>query len=247
MDIEYTDLRDSALEELKKHMDSLDPSKGKKLAYWVKDYVTFLRQESTFQPDKLIRYKRGAIIKAHLGFRVGSEEGGLHYAIVMDANNSIHSPIVTVIPLTSIKPGFDSSKLPRSNVNLGSEIYSLLDDTLSHELNDAEEKLRIHAAEWEISKANGGITREQKLQMQELREQARYCRRMLDECARMKQGSIALVGQITTISKIRIYNPRYSRDALSKIRISSSTLNALDQKVQELFGPKQTSEKTGKI
>ncbi len=32
----------------------------------------------------LRRYKRGEIVKVHLGFNVGSEEGGLHYAVVLD-------------------------------------------------------------------------------------------------------------------------------------------------------------------
>ena len=237
MDADYSALRDTALDELKKYIDSLDPSQGKKLAYWINDYVRFLKQEAIFQPEKLIRYKRGSIIKAHLGYRVGSEEGGLHYAIVMDANNAIRSPIVTVIPLTSIKPGFDSAKLPRANVNLGDEVHSLLDKALTRELKDAEEKVLALAADIEKSKANGGVTQEQKNQLQALREQVKYCKRMLSESTRMKQGSIALVGQITTISKIRIYDPKYSRDALSNIRISSATLDLLDKKVQELFGP----------
>jgi hypothetical protein len=59
---------------------------------------------------------------------------------------------------------------------------------------------------------------------------------MKKEADRMKQGSIALVGQITTVSKIRIYDPRYSKDALSKVRVSSDTLDLLDAKIQELFG-----------
>ena len=103
----YESIRDTALDKLKNYIDDLDPDKGKKLAYWVSDYVNFLDSEATFTPDKLIRYKRGSIIKVHLGYRIGSEEGGLHYAIVMDRQNSIHSPTITVIPLTSIKSGVD--------------------------------------------------------------------------------------------------------------------------------------------
>lgn len=238
MDADYSMLRDSSLDNLKKYMDSLDTPQGKKLAYWISDYVRFLKQEATFQPEKLIRYKRGSIIKAHLGYRVGSEEGGLHYAIVMDTNNALYSPVVTVIPLTSIKSEGDSAKLPRANVNLGDEVHSLLDETLNRELTCAEEKLLVLSADVEKSKASGGITQEQKTQLQQLRKQIQYCKNMLKESNRMKHGSIALVGQITTISKIRIYDPQYSRDALSNIRISSKTLDLLDKKIQELFGPR---------
>ena len=59
---------------------------------------------------------------------------------------------------------------------------------------------------------------------------------MRDEIERMNIGSIALVGQITTISKIRIYDPKYKNDALSKVRVSASTLDILDKRIQELYG-----------
>ena len=72
--------------------------------------------------------------------------------------------------------------------------------------------------------------------MKEIQQEIRYCEKMKNEADRMKQGSIALVGQIVTISKIRIYDPKYSKDALSKVRISAATLDILDAKVQELYG-----------
>lgn len=230
---DYTKLRDSALDELKTYMDSLEETQGSKLAYWVKDYVHLLQQEANFQPRKLIRYKRGAIVKVHLGYRIGSEEGGLHYAVVMDSQNALSSPVLTVIPLTSIKPGFDISKMHRSNVHLGNEVYDLLNDTLAQEFTIATQTLNEHSEEW----LEGDLTTDQKQEMNNLREQILYCKRMMNEIKRMKQGSIALVGQITTVSKLRVRDPRYPNDALSNIRLSSSTLDALDAKVQELFGP----------
>lgn len=230
---DYTTLRDSALNELKAYMDSLDETKGAKLAYWVKDYVHLLQQEANFQPRKLIRYKRGSIVKVHLGYRIGSEEGGLHYAVVMDSQNAMSSPVLTVIPLTSIKPGFDISKMHHSNVHLGNEVYDLLNDTFVQEITVANQTLTDHSDEW----TSGNLTAEQKQEINNLRNQIIYCKRMLEEIKRMKQGSIALVGQITTVSKLRVYDPRYPNDALSNIRLSSSSLDALDKKVQELFGP----------
>ena len=44
---------------------------------------------------------------------------------------------------------------------------------------------------------------------------------MKNEIKNMKKGSIALVNQITTISKIRIYDPKRNDDVLSKIRLSN--------------------------
>lgn len=232
---DYNSLRNTALAEIKQYMDSIDEDKGKKLAYWIKDYTKFLTQEQSFRPEKLIRYKRGAIVKVHLGYRIGSEEGGLHYAIVMDQNNALHSPTITVIPLTSVKPGVDLSKFHFSNVPIGNEVYTLLTSNFNAEIRSARQHL------YEIEELNANLSTpedEEALsrKIAETKKQISYCNKMKKEADRMKQGSIALVGQITTVSKIRIYDPRYSKDALSKVRVSSGTLDLLDAKIQELFG-----------
>lgn len=248
MAADYESLRDSALSDLKKYMDSLDPSKGKKLAYWIQDYSRFLSQEASFQSDKLIRYKRGAIVKVHLGYRIGSEEGGLHYAIVMDQNNSIHNPTVTIIPLTSVKPDIDLTKLPPAKVSIGEEVYNLLSTNLNTELESAKQRFvkakELHAQLKEKSLATdiaiaAGMESSLNKELNSLKKQIAYCYRMKEEVDRMKIGSIALIGQITTVSKIRIYNPKHKNDALSKIRVSADTLDILDQRFQELYGAPQ--------
>lgn len=69
-----------------------------------KDYVKYISFEDKFKPTRNISYKRGNIIKVNFGFNIGSEQGGLHYAVVLDKKNDHHSPVITVIPLTSVKP-----------------------------------------------------------------------------------------------------------------------------------------------
>ena len=54
-----------------------------------------------------------------------------------------------------------------------------------------------------------------------------------NEILKMKTGSIALVNQITTISKIRIYTPLHSNDVLGKV--SNEILDAIDDKIRELY------------
>ena len=237
MPTDYPTLRDDALSGLKSYMDSLDPKQGAKLAYWVKDYAHFLAQEQTFRPEKLIRYKRGSIVKVHLGYRIGSEQGGLHYAVVMDNNNSIYSPTITIIPLTSVKPDIDLAKLHPSKVHIGNEVYSILKANHNAEIRSAKQHIK------EIQKLidNCSNTHEDQQillkRLNELENQVDYCKKMQKEANRMKQGSIALIGQITTVSKIRIYDPQYPNDALSKVRITDPTLDLLDAKVRDLFGP----------
>lgn len=55
------------------------------------------------------------------------------------------------------------------------------------------------------------------------------------EISKMKTGSVALVNQITTISKIRIYNPLHSKDVLGNIKVSDEILDAIDDKIKELY------------
>lgn len=52
---------------------------------------------------------------------------------------------------------------------------------------------------------------------------------------KMNQGSVAIPNQITTVSKIRIYDPRKSRDILCNIRLSNKSLDAINAKLKDLF------------
>lgn len=241
-------LKNIAIEKLDSYMDSLDPKRQKLLAYWIQDYVRFLKKESNFDPQKLIRYKRGAIVKAHLGYRVGSEEGGLHYAVVMNVDASQKSPTVTIIPLTSVKPGKDVERLHFSQVYLGDEIYQSLNEKLDKAIDEIEEirqsliaKLQELKIELESPDARTRIAeRKVAIDLVEKQlnvwEQKKYhAQKMSDEISTMKRGSIALVSQITTISKIRIYDPLYPADTLNKIRLSDESLTKLDETIKVLF------------
>lgn len=240
--------RDKSNEELKQHKadaiaaldqylsgmissaDIADHSRADKLCYWLRDYVKFLDYEKRFDPEKLRRYKRGDILKVHLGYNVGSEEGGLHYAVVLDRNNSIKCSTVTVIPLTSVKPTTDIQNLRPGNVYLGNELFtnlnsnaSLLYQQLKSMLGDLLEKDECSTDDNlrpELDRINSELDR---------------LKRMRTEIQKMKKGSIALTRQITTISKIRIYDPKTSHDVLSGVRLSNEKLDAIDNAVSEYF------------
>ena len=51
----------------------------------------------------------------------------------------------------------------------------------------------------------------------------------------MKSGSIGLISQITTISKIRITKPLRYSEAFSNIRLSNESLDKIDKKICELY------------
>ena len=51
------------------------------------------------------------------------------------------------------------------------------------------------------------------------------------EISKMKNGSIALTNQITTISKIRIYDPKTTKDMFSGIALSDEGLTKIDEEI----------------
>ena len=236
--------KEKAISKLSAYIDSLiesgDPkllSKTDKLSFWLKDWASFLDFESTFSPSSLRRYKRGEIIKAHLGFNVGSEEGWLHYCVVMDKNNSKNSPIITIVPLTSVKKTTDLNKLHPGSVYLGNELFRSLSSKIDSV--DAAAHMRLKYVKDQIKKFPGSMSAEEfdllNKELSKLESDIDLWKRLKAEISNMKRGSIALVGQIRTISKIRIYNPKTNLDTLSKVKLSSEKLDLLDKEIMRNF------------
>lgn len=236
--------KQKALNKLSTYMDALIKSndeklngKADKLSYWLEDWSTFLDFESEFSPLSLRRYKRGEIIKVHLGFNVGSEEGGLHYAVVLDKQNAKSSPVITVIPLTSVKTTTDLSHLKRGSVFLGNELYTNLyakskaiHDQLENEVELLNEILGQTHQENSPEKAA-----EISHRIDDAVKELNLLRRVESEIRKMKKGSIALINQITTISKIRIYDPKTDHDILSGVRLTNESLNKIDSEISKMY------------
>lgn len=234
----------AALTKLEKYLDTLISSsdehlrgKADKISYWLEDYAKFLDYETKFDPTKFPRYKRGQIIKVHLGFNIGSEEGGLHYAVVIENNNPYKSSTLNIVPLTSVKSTTDISRLRTDlgQVYLGNELYRLLiakvstlNTTVINEFNTLNTIVNtLPETDPQYQSVNNRISK--------LQSEIATLNKMTKEISKMKKGSIALVGQITTISKIRIYDPKNSCDVLSGIKVSNETLDKIDTTLRQLF------------
>lgn len=107
------------LDDLKKIIESKDPKKQQIINQWIETWNKYLNWESTFDPTKLIYYKRGDIVYAHFGFNVGNEYGGIHYAVVVENDNNNSNGNVMVVPLTSL----DRTKGETKETIHSSEIY----------------------------------------------------------------------------------------------------------------------------
>lgn len=245
-----------------------DPSgnhlkKAHLISYWLKEYVQMIDFEETFDPKRNISYKRGNIVKLNFGFNVGSEYGGLHYGIVLDNHNAHNSPVVTIVPLTSLK---DKKKIHENSVDLGNEIYRCLKlkyDTISKSLKEESKELIKQEITFSslMSMANDliddemdddefedkyGFTHQTLEHVRQIKEdldkkiahnesQQEYLNKIGDEISKMKQGSIALINQVTTVSKIRIYDPRNIKGVLSGISLSAESIDKINEKMKELY------------
>ncbi len=246
---EVVNNKDEAINKINEYLDNCiiqDDKHLKKanlLSFWLKDYFKYLEQEEPFDSSCLKEYSRGDIIKVNLGFNIGNEEGGLHYCVVLDKKNAKAYSTLTVVPLSSFKK---SSKPNKTSVFLGNEIYINLytkANTLIYEcdkkinLLDNEiselEKSCAHTEEdriirnYRINNAREEINKIQKITM--------LSKKITDELLQMKIGTIALVNQITTISKQRIYNPKRDFDILSGIKLSDEKMALIDEKIKKLY------------
>ena len=182
--------KEQALSKLNNFLNSTILSAPKNvdlISYWLEDYITYLSRENTFQPTTLLKYKRGDIVKINFGYRVSSEFGGLHLGVVIDAKNSKESDTLTVVPLKSNK----GKKLSKYEVDLGDFVYNQLIDKVNTKLQ-AIENDNSHIDIDDIEKTE---------------EYHRYIintLKMVTQIQKLKTGSIASVGQIITVSKIRI-------------------------------------------
>lgn len=223
--------KEFALSKLRKYLENeIERGELKRvnlLAYWFEEFVNYLKREKKFDSSKLKRYKRGEIVKINFGFNVGSELGGLHYAVVLNSKDTLSSPVLTVIPLSSIK---ENRKPHPFMLNLGTEIYDLLNGKIQKAIKDIKDTLY----------SNKALTTILEIGRKDPNQDLTELENMHKEIKKMKSGSYALLNQITTISKMRINNPIYSTDALSGIHLSNENMNLLDKCITKYYFKKQT-------
>ncbi len=70
---------------------------------WLICKTELVKNEKSFDSTQLPNYKRGELIFLDLGFNVGEEYGGKHYAIVLRDSKSNHGKVL-VLPITSQEP-----------------------------------------------------------------------------------------------------------------------------------------------
>ena len=247
---------------MEKCIDSDDDKLLKKadlISYWLESFSMYVDFEDRFDSTKIIRYSRGNIIRVNFGFNIGKELGGMHFAVVLDNDNKHSADVLTVIPLSSTE---GRSVHPRC-VDLGTELFE--------KANAVQVQLRKRAIEEleEINKIKAGIDaayniienssedvrvenekqffeirqnrEDMSKKISELRDSLKIIERNDKEILKMKTGSMAVMNQITTISKQRIFTPKKSTDFLYDISLSANAMDKIDDKLRELYGHRKTA------
>ena len=110
---------DNALAKLKEAISALPVKQQTIITKWLFQWCNFLSNEKTFKQELLPSYKRGDIVYVEFGWNVGSEDGGVHYAVVIENNNPKRSGTVLVVPFTSLGAGKKPADVARHDVYLG--------------------------------------------------------------------------------------------------------------------------------
>lgn len=186
------------------------------LVYWLDEYLTYLKAEKTFNPSMNITYRRGQIVFINFGYRIGTELGGNHYAVVIDTKNSRYSNTITVVPLKSKK----------AKVTKYSEIYHVpLGDCLGNMICD---KSRNLYNELEQSQTTSN-TDKKKLKL------IRIANATMTYAQKLNKESVADIGQIITVSKQRIITPCHSKEPLANIILPKELMSLIDARLTKLY------------
>ena len=201
-----------------KHIELSEYKKSDLLAYWINDFAEYHDEERTFNIAKSGMYSRGDVIKVNLGFNIGNELGGLHYCIVLNKYDNTRNGALNIIPLTSRK---DNKKYDSSSVNLGKELYNIFQSKIE------KEKIKLQQILDELEKINDIPVNIQNI----IEKEQKYIGKMETEISKMKKDSIALINQITTISKQRIFKDTVRRN----VKISNASLDLIDKQIIKFF------------
>lgn len=227
----------SSISTFLKNILAADQHKAALLYYWLRNYLRYIKQEETFNSKYFPQFKPGDIVKVDFGFGIGSEFGGLHYAIVLAPSNAKNST-VTVVPLRSLKPNKESpSKLYKSDVYLGTELFTVLLNRSGKMLDQGENYVKEFETTDKKTLTASDVKRFEK-QLDEANALITKHNIIMEEVSRLNAGTVAIVSQIRTVSKIRIQNPRCRKDALYDMRVDKQATDKIRAVIKALYNIK---------
>lgn len=133
--------------------------------------------------------------------------------------------------MTSQKPNIDVTNLKQGSISLGNELFTATSAKLGGLIKGLQRRIGDFKVKLEPYKQEEEVPKELEEEFDSLEISLNYLEKTKREFDRMKNGSIALVNQITTISKLRIYDPKNSHDPLAGIKLSNEKLDKIDNEI----------------
>ncbi|HIH7889805.1 TPA: type II toxin-antitoxin system PemK/MazF family toxin [Streptococcus suis] len=244
-----------------------DDARADKISQWVESWTKYLKQEKKFNPRSIPAFKRGSIVYVDLGFNVGTEYGGIHYAIVLNKKDSRNNTLLHILPLTSIKETTDVDNLKYYQLSLSNEIHRLLIQKAQNNIKliaekkiifeEKQEKINQKIAELKSILKDQVVSEDLNPRFEEYFEnelsivtseqqeidkivrdmtvQSEYLEKLINKIKNLKMGSIALLNQVTTISKLRLLDPINKKSLLTDITLSAETLDIIDDALKNIL------------
>ena len=209
---------------------NMDFSLANKLLYWLNDWSGYiLPNEKSFKYIDIKKYEQYSIFEANFGFNVGSEAGGLHYGVIIDKNNSKSSKILMVIPFKSLDEGETEDDIDqRTEVYLGNKVFEIEVNRQKEKLRKINSRLRKYE---EVDENGNNIISKDDTYKKLLKKKSYY----ETEISKMSRGTIAQVGQMCLMSKMRINNPTSTSEKLYGIKLSPENIKKIKEKFDELY------------
>ena len=184
-----------------------------------------------------------------MGYNVGSELGGMHFAVVL-RDSKVTNPNLTIMPLKSKKDLLQATH--PLELDLGNALYNRLIGKHNALRLSAKEKIKEATQGMERLKSVLSVEKSQELadhiekeimlfakNIDEVGIQAETLDNISHKLSKMKLGSIAVPSQIQTISKMRVLDPKSQTDVLYGIKLPSENLNQIDTCLIKMYTNKK--------
>ena len=236
--IEYLKFRKQVWKKYHHHLSELLKSNYKKavlLTYWLNDYLKYICREKTFKPSQNINYEKGQIVKVHFGYRIGNEIGGPHYAVVLDVKSYTDNGTTTVVPFKSKR--VKTSRYSRIyHLDLGNAFKNTIYEEVSKTKTVTTQKLvKLINKIKETSGEDYAGNKEIEAAIKELKTRQAFENEILKFSETISDSSVADLGQITTVSKIRIIHPTKNKHVLTNIKLPKDIMKKINDRIHYLY------------
>lgn len=227
-----------------KTFDTLKKSGNKRFTYidsWQSNQAFWFKKEHDNKIRKTYhKFDRGTIVFVNFGVNIGSEISGHHFAVVLNTNDYKTKPTITVVPLTSKNKDFyiplDSTVITNTTIHLKMMLKELM------KRSDINQE-KIQELDELVSSKILKFTKLSYIQLKifyllrdtrEFSNSIKQLEKIIKIYTKYKDNSFADVGNIQTISKlkIRIIN---EYDPSGKIKVTNDNLKDIETEIQKLF------------